>query len=119
MLFHVLIILPLNFVDKNILWNNYIIAPLVVIVEDNCLTNNYLKGIQLNDEISSFEITGVSTNVSARFYENCNFSGKSLYVIAYAGYTLSYANLSSVRMGSFWWWKNWNNEISSFSILVP
>lgn len=82
---------------------------------EDCLSNNYSNGIQLNDEISSFEVTAVTTNVDARFFEHCNYSGKSIYARAYPNYPLSYADLSAVQMGT-WWWNNWNNEISSFQI---
>lgn len=84
---------------------------------DDCLVDNYSNGIQLNDEISSIEVTAVSTNVDARFFENCGYSGKSIYRRAYPGYPISYSDLSSLQLGA-WWWNNWNNEISSFQVYV-
>jgi hypothetical protein len=84
---------------------------------DDCLSNNYYNGVQLNDEISSFEVTAITTNVDARFYEHCSYLGKSIYARAYPGYPLSYADLSSLQIGA-WWWNNWNNEISSLQVFV-
>jgi len=95
-----------NFVNlayNNIAYNGYLYV-----------NYNTLNALNLNDATSSLEVFATTYNIDARFYEH-DFGGKSLLLRAYVGYPIRLADLSSVQMGT-WWWNNWNNEISSFSI---